>query len=243
VQSPLVAALVVAAALAYYAFSRAVRTAAAPFIAPSLLRNASYLSSSVSVLAQMFCLGATLIAVPLYLVRTLGESSSTAGALVFVMPAAMTVAAPVSGYAMHRWGGGVPMIGGLLLMAAAAGALARLIHGDSAGLVPIAASLAIVGVGFGLVQAPAAAGATEAARGAQGAGLGMFNQLRFAGSALGAAWAATALGAQPSYPRVFTVCAAVAVLAALAVVAVRRRDGSGAMTNSPDSTSQLSMSV
>ena len=77
------------------------------------------------------------------------------------------------------------------------------------------AALVAAGVGIALVQTPAATGATRSPAGAEGTGLGLFNLVRFAGSACGAAWGAVALAGPASYPGVF-VAAAVIVAVGLA---------------------------
>ncbi len=45
----------------------------------------------LAVFAQMFCLGAMLLGVPLYLTRQLGLDPGRAGVLVFALPMVMTV--------------------------------------------------------------------------------------------------------------------------------------------------------
>ena len=58
------------------------------------------------------------------------------------------------------------------------------------------------------MQTPAAAGSTRSPAGAQGTGLGVFNLIRFGGSAVGAAWVTIGLGSW-SVSIVFVVCALV----------------------------------
>jgi hypothetical protein len=68
----------------------------------------------------------------------------------------------------------------------------------------------LTGVGVALVQTPAALGATRSSAGRAGTGLGLFNLIRFSGSAIGAAWVAVALGQAGTFATMFTLCAAVA---------------------------------
>jgi predicted MFS family arabinose efflux permease len=75
-------------------------------------------------------------------------------------------------------------------------------------LIPI---LVVTGFGIALVQTPAATGATRSPAGAQGTGLGLFNLIRFGGSALGATWVAVALDIS-TYPAVFVVSALIVAL-------------------------------
>jgi hypothetical protein len=95
----------------------------------------------------------------------------------------------------------------LLAQAALAVAVAR----DTVELAALVGGLAVTGIGIALVQTPAAIGATRSPAGAAGTGLGVFNLVRFGGSAVGAAW--VALGLQVSgYPVVFAVASAVVAL-------------------------------
>ena len=52
--------------------------------------------------------------------------------------------------------------------------------------------MVVLGFGMALVQTPAAAGATSSPAGAYGAAVGLFNMMRFSGSAAAAAWVALA---------------------------------------------------
>ena len=85
-------------------FLLGIRRRAVPFIPPRLLLEPSYLRSSLAVFAQMFCLGAMLLGVPLYLTRQLHLDTGRAGLLVFALPAVMTVLAPVAGGARNVGG-------------------------------------------------------------------------------------------------------------------------------------------
>ena len=72
-------------------------------------------------------------------------------------------------------------------------------------LIPV---LVGTGVGVALVQTPAATGATRSPAGEAGTGLGLFNLIRFGGSAIGAAWVGVALEFA-TYPTVFVVSAVI----------------------------------
>jgi hypothetical protein len=56
----------------------------------------------------------------------------------------------------------------------------------------ISGMLLVMGAGITMVQTSAAAGATRSPAGARGAALGLFNMLRFSGTAAGTAWVALA---------------------------------------------------
>jgi MFS-type transporter involved in bile tolerance (Atg22 family) len=69
----------------------------------------------------------------------------------------------------------------------------------------------VTGIGIALIQTPAATGATRSPAGDQGTGLGLYNLIRFGGSAVGAAWVAVALDFS-TYPAVFAASAVVVAL-------------------------------
>ena len=64
-------------------------------IPPHLIVEPRFLRSSLAAFAQMFTLGAVLVAMPLYFTGPLELSSSQAGVLFFVLPLAMAVMAPL----------------------------------------------------------------------------------------------------------------------------------------------------
>jgi hypothetical protein len=76
-------------------------------------------------------------------------------------------------------------------------------------LVPILALLVAAGAGVALVQTPALTGATRSPAGQRGAGLGLFNMMRFVGAAVGTA--AVAAAWPDALAWLFGGCAAVAV--------------------------------
>ncbi|HET7327072.1 MAG TPA: MFS transporter [Nocardioidaceae bacterium] len=185
------------------------------FLPPGLLRESRYLRSSLAVLAQMFCLGATLLGVPLYLVQRHGVSTAAAGLLVLALPVAMMVFAPLAGLATERLTPRIALRSGLAVLVAGELLLAVQLGAGRAPDSWLVITLALAGAGVAFVQTPAAAGATRSRAGQRGAGLGLFNSLRFGGSALGASWVAAAGGTEGAYGLVFGVCVGVAVLGLL----------------------------
>lgn len=190
-------------------FIAVTRRAARPFVSPRLVREPSYLRASLAVFAQMFCLGATLLGVALYLTER-SESTARAGAVVFALPATMAVLAPVAGLLVERAGPRRVLRWGLLVLVAGQLWLAATLSGAGA-VASIVIGLVASGIGVALVQTPAAIGATRSEAGRAGAGLGLFNMLRFAASAVGAAWVAIALGWSDTFGVMLGVCAAVAL--------------------------------
>jgi len=99
---------------------------------------------------------------------------------------------------------------GLVLLAVGHVGLALAVRqGHSLG--PVVGVLVLTGIGIACVQTPAATGATRSPAGAHGTGLGLYNLIRFSGSAMGAAWVAIAVDVS-GYPLVFAVAAVVVAL-------------------------------
>ena len=162
----------------------------------------------------MFCLAATLVAVPLYATGTLGRTTAITGLLVLALPAAMAVLAPVVGLLSERGRPRWILRTGLVLLGTAELLLGLYAGNDGRSVALLIALLLAVGVGVALVQTPSAAGATRSPAGRSGAALGLFNMMRFGGAALGAAWVAVV------YPHgnlllLFAGCTAIAAVGLL----------------------------
>ncbi|MEV0671085.1 MFS transporter [Mycobacterium sp. NPDC050441] len=210
----LVAAAVVAAVIALAWFARHCARTAAPFVDVRLVTESRFVRSCLAAFAQMFCLGATLLAIPLYLVGQ-SVSISAAGLMLFAVPATMAVLGPLVGRWQDRLGPRRVLRSGLVLLLIAQAGMVVTVGQDRLVLGALIAVLVVCGVGIALVQTPAATGATRSPAGEQGTGLGLFNLLRFGGSACGAAWVAVALSSVQSlagYPTVFTACAVIVAL-------------------------------
>lgn len=203
--------------VAYGVTSRGRATAMIPL---AVLVESRFLRSTAAAFGQMFCLGTVLVALPLVFTGPLRMSAGAAGALFFVLPAVMAVSAPLSSTLSSRLGPRRALRMGLSIIVAGAAAT-----GVVAGLgrhtfvaVGLIVLMVILGFGMALVQTPAAAGATSSPAGAKGAAVGLFNMMRFSGSAAAAAWVALA------YPigsmlLLFGVVAGIAVLALAASLA------------------------
>ncbi|MGW3626698.1 MFS transporter [Streptomyces sp. NPDC000880] len=216
--SPTVWAVVAAGALVLAAFVRVERGRPEAFLPPHHLLEVRYVRSAFAVAAQMFTLGATLLAAPAYLVLARGASSVEAGLAVLALPLAMSALAPVAGFGAERLGGRLVMRAGLVTLLAGLALLAMVV-GLGGDALPLAAALMVLGAGVAFVQTPAATGASRSRAGRTGAGLGLFNLIRFGGTALGAACVAL-LGSRPhELVAVFVVCA-VFVAAGLALAFV-----------------------
>lgn len=213
VAPPVVLALAVAGVLLFVAFVFAERHKPTPFVSPQVLYEPSYLRSSLGVVAQMFCLGATLLAIPLALTQR-GITTAQAGLIVFPLPLAIALCAPLANRAIGTVGPRPTIRLGLVVIAVTGAALTFLHNGAHNGAgTTLIVLLAVFGGGIALVQTAAAAGATRSEAGRYGAGVGLFNLIRFAGSTAGAAVVAIILNVRAEgYAIVFTVCVAAAVL-------------------------------
>ncbi|WP_141868821.1 MFS transporter [Arthrobacter sp. SLBN-53] len=191
-----------------------------PFVDVRLVAEARFMRSTLGAFAFMFSLGATLLAVPLYVVAR-GYSGSVAGMVLLAIPVSMVVLGPVVGRYLDRLGARRVLRTGLSLLIVGQVLLAAAVAADLIerpyGLPGFAAILVVIGIGTAFVQTPAATGATRSPAGAQGTGLGLFNLVRFGGSAMGAAWVAIALGLPTAtgFALAFAVVAVVAVLGLL----------------------------
>lgn len=212
VQSPVVWVAAVAgvvAALGYVAVERGRKRA---FLPPGLLLEARFARSSLAVVAQMFTLGAVLLGVPLYLIQQRHVALATAGLVVLTLPVVMAALAPVAGLATERFGGRTTLRTGLAVLLLGAIAVTTIVATDRGAGPLLVLALAVVGAGMAFVQTPAATGATRSRAGAAGAGLGLFNMMRFGGSALGAAWVATVADIPGRWGLVFGICVGVVIL-------------------------------
>lgn len=227
--SPVVSGGLGLGVLALVVFVAIERRRAHPFVPLTLLTEPRFARSAVAALCQMFCLTGTLLVIPLYLMSRLGMSSRAAGVVIVALPLAMTLLAPVAGVLTERWSPRRALRGGLLGLALAEIGLAAVVAGGGSGLAPtsaLVASAACIGAGMAFTQTPAAAGASRSAQEADsGAGLGVFNMLRFIGAALGGAAFAvvvgTTTGIASAGPIMALICAGAAILALMLTFAGR----------------------
>ncbi|MGH3493385.1 MAG: MFS transporter, partial [Sciscionella sp.] len=166
--------------------------ARAPMIDLRMIVELRFLRSGVAAFSQMFCLGAVVVAVPLYVTGPMGRDAAETGGLVLVLPAMMALGAPAVGWLCGRASPRVVLRSGLVTLATAEVLLGCYLGGHGASIAILLAVLAVTGLGIALIQTPAATGATRAPAGRSGAVLGLYSLLRFAGSALGTAWVAIA---------------------------------------------------
>lgn len=108
------------------------------------------------------------------------------------------------------------MLGGLVALMSGQVLLAVTV-GTGAGSGAVLGALVVVGFGVAFVQTPAATGASRSPAGASGAGLGLFNLVRFGGTALGSACVALLGPSAGDLVVLFSVCAAVVALGTVGV--------------------------
>jgi MFS family permease len=204
---PGIGALLGLAALAAFVIAGLRR--AAPFIDPRLLVEIRWLRSATGVFVQQCTLAAVLVAVPLYLTGVTRLSVSMTGLLVFALPLVWAVSAPLVGVLADRVGPRPVLRTGLGMLVAVDLGLAVVLGNGVQRLAPVVLLLLAAGAGIALVQTPALTGATRSPAGQRGAGLGMFNMMRFVGAATGTA------GVAAAWPDgllwLFAGCASVAV--------------------------------
>jgi MFS family permease len=131
--------------------------------------------------------------------------------MLFAVPATMTLLGPFVGRWLDRLRPRRVLRTGLAVLLVAQIAQTVTVGADAPVPALLIAVLIVTGIGVALVQTPAATGATRSPAGEQGTGLGLYNLIRFGGSAVGAAWVAIALDFW-SFPAVFAAASVVVVL-------------------------------
>lgn len=189
---PLVGVTLGAASLVGFVVSGLRREKA--FIDPRLLIEIRWMRSAVGVFVQQVTLFSVLVAVPLHLTGVVRLSGTRTGLLVFLLPVVWAASAPLIGRLGDRTGSRAVLRAGLVVLACVSGALAVLLGARSTAVPAFAVVLIVAGLGVALVQTPSLTGATRSPAGQKGAGLGLFNMMRFIGASVGAA------GVSATYP-------------------------------------------
>lgn len=196
IRSPIVWALAIAGLLLLVDFGRAIRGAAVPFVAPQAFREPSYVVSCISVFVGTICLGATLLATPLYLISIRHFATMAAGFIAFALPLAMAVVAPMTSSLVKRYGSVATLRVAMVVLALASAATALIVYGWG-NVAALAAVLLLIGGGVAFTYTSSAVGAQQTDAGRFGAGVGLFNLLRIAGSGVGAATVAIVVQHDP----------------------------------------------
>ncbi|WP_170861161.1 MFS transporter [Trujillonella endophytica] len=179
------------------------------FIDPRLLVEMRWLRSATGVFVQQVTLFSLLVAVPLHLTGVVDLSGTATGLLVFLLPVVWAVSAPLVGRLSDRIGPRPVLRTGLLVLLGVSVLLAVLLGNRSTSVPAFGVLLVVAGLGVALVQTPSLTGATRSPAGQKGAGLGLFNMMRFVGASVGAAGVAAAYPGHLSW--LFGGCAAIAL--------------------------------
>ena len=173
-------------ALAAAGFGWRIRTAAEPFVSPSLFENRAYMAA---VVVGYFCMLANvsaLVFVPLLVSQVNGLSPGQAGLVLTPGAVALAIISPLAGRWSDKIGARPLIFAGLATMLLSILSISTL----GAGSTPLAVSLGMLGVGagFGLANSPNVNAAASALGPDEvGTGLGIFNGAFFLGGGTGPA--------------------------------------------------------
>lgn len=199
-----------------------------PLIPVGVLRSPTLLRSSLGGFVQMATIMVDIAGVSLHLSSQRGVSSATAGLVALTFPAVMVVVSGLAGIAMRRAGGRVVFWWGLAILSAGQAALAASTSAGSGVNASLVVALAVAGAGAALVQTASAGGATRPSHAHGSATIGIFNLVRFSGTAAGAAFLAIVLSSGGSYSLLFAICAAGVALTLAFTATLGRRQYSSA---------------
>lgn len=173
-------------ALAALGFSWRIRSAAEPFVSPTLFENRAYVAA---VVVGYFCMLANvsaLVFVPLLVSEVNGLSPGQAGLVLTPGAVALAIISPLAGRWSDRIGVRPLIFTGLVTMLLSVLSISTF----GAGATPVAVSLGMLGVGagFALANSPNINAAASALGPEEvGAGLGIFNGAFFLGGGTGPA--------------------------------------------------------
>ncbi|MES4900803.1 MULTISPECIES: MFS transporter [unclassified Streptomyces] len=162
------------------------RQAARPMLDLTLLRRPAFLWSAVTATLVSFSLLGLLFVLPQYLQAVLGHDAFGTGLRLLPMMGGLLISARAAGPLAARLGARPVVAGGLVVIAAAAFLGSRTQVGDGYGMTALWLTLTGLGFGFGIVPAmDAALGSLPKDR--EGTGSGLLMTLRQVGGALGIA--------------------------------------------------------
>ncbi len=183
-----------AAGLALAAFVHRQRTAEVTLLPNDMFRSLTVVASNLTHLLIGVSLIIGMVTIPFMATYLVGQSSLEGGLRLLRMTAAMPLGALLGGFACQRMDYRFPTVLGLMLMAAGFGLMTT--WELDVGEPHLTTHLAMTGLGFGLLIAPIALGATEpVGHGDRGAAAGVVTAMRLLGMTLGLA-AITAWGSQ-----------------------------------------------
>ncbi len=186
VSSPLIVALAVLGLAAGTALVGVELRRREPLLDPRFFRSAPFSGATIAATASFAALGGFLFVNALYLQDARGFSPLHAGIFTLPMAAMTAVFAPISGRLVAGWGARVPLVSAGAAITLGAVLLIWLTPHTPAGL--LLTSYALVGLGFGMVNAPVSNTAvTGMPRAQAGVAAAIASTSRQVGSALGVA--------------------------------------------------------
>ncbi|WP_419993545.1 MFS transporter [Streptomyces boninensis] len=221
-----------------------IRTAGHPFVPPALFANRGYVAAVMVIFLAMTVNLATLVLVPILLINE-GGLTPTEGSLVMIpgglaLAATSPLAGRISGRGSRGTDAGTLIVTGLAVLGGSMLLLSTLAAGDS----PVLAGVAVfaLGAGFAVVVTLTTTAVSQLLPPEQvGVGVGIFQGAQFLGAGVGPAVFSALLSARlgsaddavnplhtdaaPAYSDTFLALAAVAVLAVLAALRLRRATG------------------
>jgi MFS family permease len=201
-------------------FYRAERRAADPILNLSLLNRPGFTLGSVVGFLEQFVMTGTLFVLPIFFSTVQNHGAMVTAFLLTPAAAAGVFFAPLGGRASDHFGPGPPIVIGMIMRAVSFVMLSQISLNTP--YLPIAAALALSGMGFGLTSAPALTAVIAGnGNGHYGIASGIQNIIRFTGASIGTAIGGIMLyaltpatltgitGAIPGFKEVFLMCAAV----------------------------------
>ena len=181
----------VLAGAALIAFVHRQRTAEVPLLPNSMFRSLTVITANIGHMLIGVALIIGMVTIPFMTTYLMGHSPLEGGLRLMRMTAAMPVGAVLGGIACQRMDYRIPTVLGLILVALGYGLMTTWELDIAEPHITI--HLALAGLGFGLLIAPIALGATEpVSHGARGAAAGVVTAMRLLGMTLGlaaiAAW-------------------------------------------------------
>lgn len=184
--SPVVLGSFAGSAAAFAVFARVELAQAEPLLDLRRFGARAISGANAVMLLSTAVMCSVLFFVSLYLQTALGYSPLGTGAVFLPMTGLILVVAPLAGWLTDRIGSRAPATGGMLLIAVGLLLLSEL--GLRGGLGGLVSSLAVVGLGVGLVTTPITVGAlADAAEHEDGVAAGLLNTSRMVGLSLGIA--------------------------------------------------------
>jgi EmrB/QacA subfamily drug resistance transporter len=223
--SPTSLALWALALLLIAVFLLAEKKAPEPFVDLGLFSNRPFSAAATVSFVQLFCQFGLLFLIPLFLVEIRDYSASSTGLLLTSLPLAMAIVAPLAGRLADRYGCRLLCLAGMAIVAGSG--LALTLWQATTPAWYIVGSLALAGVGMGMVQSPAPATISLVVETDKlGLAMGLFNLVRFGGGTIGPAVFAIVLQVQgpaltpAAFHTVFFLVSIMATLAILAGIAI-----------------------